>query len=524
MTQLRDTPRKGKEPTVSRPKEPEIGGSNHENLGEYPTDLEVQPCIPLIFVMGVSGAGKSSFIKTLGGKDSKQKPPVTSATESVTREVKVYKTILDGQEMLLVDTPGFEDNKTLNPETFRMICEYVLQVANNPACIIRGAIYVHNIATSRWIAGDKRTWSMLKKICGDAAMGNVIVATTRWPADHEDEDYEKLERRNLEKYWEGILGTVRLAKNDVQHSSAAIRMLFSVHPKPFQVQWELSDGNTPSETSAGRISMTEGEEALSEAEKEKEYALAELGRVSSQIEPVRSQNAPKPTRPPLPETKGPSAANLKKEMNALLQRLESAIHASKLQVKKIKSSEKTLQEEIQQVQALLKEKEDLLKKYHQLRRKIESADKLKARLSALRTPISTRKVSRRNLLAMLLVGGAVVVDIGSMSFPFHGFAAFGGVLLYEGVTGMMSKNTNSTPKKEIQTPDREYQIPTLNMEEGARLNDGSDGDDERIERRKAWAQAKAPKMKTTRVKGGPAPQEPLLPIARRRSSWSSFWV
>ncbi|KAG0638854.1 hypothetical protein HOY80DRAFT_905718, partial [Tuber brumale] len=519
MTKVRDTPRKGKEPAVSRPKEPEIGGSNYEDLEEYPTDFEDQPCIPLIFVMGVSGAGKSSFIKTLEGKDSEEKPPVTSASESVTREVEVYKTILDGQEMLLVDTPGFEDNKASNLETIQKICEYILQVANNPACIIHGAIYVHNIATSRWIAGDERTWSILKTLCGDAAMGNVIVATTRWPADHKDEDYEELERRNLENYWEGILGTVRLAKNDVQHSRTAIRKLFSVRPKPFLVQWELSSGNTPSDTSAGRSSMAEGEEALSKAEEEKEYALAELRRVSLQVEPVPSQNAiPEPTRPPPPETE-PSAANLKKEMDDLLHRIGSAVHASKLQVEKIKGSEKTLQEEIQQVQASLKEKEDLLKKYHQLRRKIESADKLKARLSALRTPISSRKILAENLLAMVLAGGAVVLDIGSTSFPFFGFAALGGLLLYKRA---MSKNANPKPQKAIQTPSREYQIPTMNIEEGAGLNDGSDGNGERIERRRAGARTKASKMKTTKVEGGSVSQEPPLLMVQRRSSWSSI--
>ena len=435
----------------------------------------------------------------------------------MTREVGVYKTTLDDQEMLLVDTPGFEDNKTSNLETLQKICEYILQVANNPACVIHGAVYVHNVATSRWLAGDERTWAILKALCGDSAMGNVVVATTRWPADHEEEDYEKLEKRNLENYWEGILGTVRLSKNDVQNSTSVIRMLLGVRPTVFQAQWELSNGNTPSDTSAARIAITEGEEALSRAEREREYALAELERVSRQVEPLPSRgDAPRlaPPPPPPPETGGQNAADLKKEMDALLLRLESAINANKSQLQKIQSSKKTLQEEILQVQALLREKEDLLKKYHQLRRKIESLDKLKTTLRTLHRPISVRKISMRNLLAMLVVGGTVVVEIGSMSFPFYGFAACGVMLLYKGVTARMkSRNANHrtppTPRRDIGTGSQasrnavqrscvEPQIPTMNIEEG-------EGD--------------------LQEKGGPVPQEPLPPppTAQRRSSWFSFW-
>lgn len=403
----------------------------------------------------------------------------------MTREVGVYKTTLDGQEMLLVDTPGFEDNKTSNLEILQKICEYVLQVANNPACVIHGAVYVHNVATSRWLAGDERTWAILKALCGDSAMGNVVVATTRWPADHEEEDYEKLEKRNLENYWGGILGTVRLSKNDVQNSKRVIRMLLGVDPEIFQAQRELSNGNTPSDTSAGRIAITEGEEALSKAEKERESALAELERVSLQVEPPR--DAPSLTLPPPPEMRGHNSADFKKEMDALLLRLESAINANKSQLTKIKGSEKTLEEEILQVQALLREKEDLLKRYHQLRHKIESLDKLKVTLHTLHKPITVRKISWGNMLAMLAVGGTVVVEIGSMNFPFYGFAACGVMLLYKGVAGMRSRNANRTPRRDgqafrnaVQTVGTVPQIPT-NIEEDSSSSDWRT-DDERIER------------------------------------------
>ena len=217
-------------------------------------------------------------------------------------------------------------------------------------------------------------------------------------------------------------------------------------------------------------------------------------------------------------------------MDALLLRLESAIHANKLQLRKIKSSEQTLQEEIQQVQALLREKEDLLKRYHQLRRKIESLDKLKGTLRALHRPITVRKISRENLLAMLVVGGTVVVEIGTMNFPFYGFAACGVMILYKGMERVRSRNANRTPREDSQasrnadqTSGMGFQIPSMNIEEKDSLGGQNSGDGERIERRRARARAKAPKEKTTEGKGGPAPQEPPPPTAQRRFSWFSFW-
>ncbi|RPA93964.1 hypothetical protein L873DRAFT_1486335 [Choiromyces venosus 120613-1] len=467
--------------------------------------------------MGVSGAGKSSFIKVLGGKDPKGNPPETSDTESVTHEVAVYKTTLDGQEMLLVDTPGFEDNKTSNLKTLQKICEHVVQLGNNPACEIYGVVYIHSISIPRWLAGDNRTWG-------------ILVATTRWPKNHGEKEYEKfekLEKKNWENYWKGILGAARLAEDDVQSSTVVIQMLLGVRPHIFQVQWELSNGRTPSDTSAGRIAMSEAEQELIKAEEEKEAALVDLKRVSLQVQRLQSQNAPKPTQPPPPAVKKRNAANYKTEMDALLVRLKSAINADKALLEKIKMSEETLQEEIQQVQASVAEKEKLLKNYTQLRRKIESADNLKTRLGIFRMPISIRKISMGNLLTTLGVGGTLLVEVGSGNIPFYGFAVLGGVLLYRGVRVVNSphkaKKVSKTSRKAGLASGMEHQVPVTNTGQGGKADSGSDGDDEGEERR-----LKELKMKKTGVEeevenGVLALQEPSPSTAPRRSSWFSFW-
>ncbi|RPA93965.1 hypothetical protein L873DRAFT_1747641 [Choiromyces venosus 120613-1] len=401
-------PRKTKEANASDFKESVVRGISHR---ETAGNVVVQPVIPIIFVMGVSGAGKSSFIKALGGKDHKGNPPETSSIESVTHEVGVYKTTLGSREMLLIDTPGFEDNKTSNLKTLQKICQYILQVANNPAFIIHGAVYVHNIATSRWTAGDGRTWDILKALCGNAAMGNVIVATTRWPADHEDEDFEMLEKRNLENYWEGILGTVRLSKKDTHNPKTVIGKLLQVQPQVFQAHQELSNGRTLSDTSAGRIAIPEAEQELIKAKKEKEAALAGLVQVSLKAEQLHSQNAP----PRPPKTNEWNANNHKREMDALLLRLQSATHANQAQLQKM--IERGSQKGIQQAQALRNESEELLKEYYQLRRKIESADNLEESITRSRMRTTFPSISRENM-ADILTGGAIVVQLGFYIFYF----------------------------------------------------------------------------------------------------------
>ncbi|RPA93966.1 hypothetical protein L873DRAFT_1846862 [Choiromyces venosus 120613-1] len=496
MTQLPDPPRKSTEMRISSPEVPEAGGSNHE-VQDYPSDLEVQPGIPVIFVMGVSGAGKSSFIKALGGKDPEGESPETSPFESVTHEVAIYKATLDSQEMLLVDTPGFEDNKTSNLKTIQKICEEIVKITNNPAFFIHGAVYVHNIATSRWTAGDVRTWDILKALCGNAAMGNVIVATTRWPADYENKNYEMLEKRNLEEYWKGVLGTARLSEKDTHNPKTVIQRLLELQTQPFQAQEELSKGRTPSDTSAVKIPIAEGQQALIEAEKEKEEALAELARVSLQVQQLQSQNAPKPTQPPPPETEEQNAADYKIKMDALLLGLESAITADKERLEKIKSSEKTLQEEIQQVQASMAEKEKLLKTYNQSRRKIEFADELKTWLDLLEVPIRIREILMENIVIAALVVGAAVVDAALLGLPFCGFILLGACIRRSQEDKSISAARKSS--KASRKADPESGIPTTDTAEGGMPNGGSD-EDEGVK----TATTTGVKEEMEKEKGGPA--------------------
>jgi predicted GTPase len=59
-----------------------------------------------ILVMGLTGAGKSTFISKATGDDSIR---VGSGLRSVTKEVAEYVLYYEGFEVHLIDSPGFDD-------------------------------------------------------------------------------------------------------------------------------------------------------------------------------------------------------------------------------------------------------------------------------------------------------------------------------------------------------------------------------------------------------------------------------
>jgi GTPase Era involved in 16S rRNA processing len=94
--------------------------------------------------MGITGSGKSTFIKEVTGQDV----PVGSGISSTTTQVKTYEATVDGQKVLLVDTPGFDDSEKTEGEILRNITSKLasLHIGDIP---ISGVIYTHDITAEK---------------------------------------------------------------------------------------------------------------------------------------------------------------------------------------------------------------------------------------------------------------------------------------------------------------------------------------------------------------------------------------
>jgi hypothetical protein len=89
------------------------------------------------------------------------------------------------KRVFLVDTSGFDDSTRSDAEILRELSAWLTATyAKNIR--LSGIIYLHRINQPRMRGSAKRNIMMFKKLCGDNALKNVILATTMWDLVGED--------------------------------------------------------------------------------------------------------------------------------------------------------------------------------------------------------------------------------------------------------------------------------------------------------------------------------------------------
>jgi hypothetical protein len=91
--------------------------------------------------------------------------------------VKRWKHISqDGSEIYLVDAPGFNDSRRSDMEILRKIVSYIW----SRQLTIVGVIYLHKITEKKITGSSRQNLRMLRAVCGEHYIQNLILATTMW--------------------------------------------------------------------------------------------------------------------------------------------------------------------------------------------------------------------------------------------------------------------------------------------------------------------------------------------------------
>ncbi|KZT74201.1 hypothetical protein DAEQUDRAFT_807874 [Daedalea quercina L-15889] len=117
----------------------------------------------------------SQFINRATGKALQ----VDHGVETFTTDIQAAQTRIGDDDVILIDTPGFDSTKLSQAETVRIIAEFLQQIY----CYdkrITGMIYVHPIDDNRMDVPRERSYKLFRKLCGDDAMSNVAIVTTMW--------------------------------------------------------------------------------------------------------------------------------------------------------------------------------------------------------------------------------------------------------------------------------------------------------------------------------------------------------
>ncbi|TDL13236.1 hypothetical protein BD410DRAFT_823264 [Rickenella mellea] len=192
--------------------------------------------------MGATGSGKTSFINMA----SQSSLRVGSSLESCTLDIQLANPFtLDGCNITLIDTPGFDDTTRSDSDILQLIASF-LSLSYEQGHALSGIIYVHRISDVKMGGMSRRNFSLFRKLCGDNAMKNVAIVTTRWDCVQPDVGKSReLELTNNDAFFKPVLDLgAKMMRHQPQTpdgTQAILRRLIKNQPVALQIQEELVD-------------------------------------------------------------------------------------------------------------------------------------------------------------------------------------------------------------------------------------------------------------------------------------------
>ncbi|KAJ5176313.1 uncharacterized protein N7482_002190 [Penicillium canariense] len=215
---------------------------------------EVIPTAPwvLIAVMGVTGAGKSTFIQTVSQSTD---VVIGHGLESCTSEITGHTFHYKGYNINLIDTPGFNDTHKSETEVLKDIAEW-LQVSYEKDQRLHGVIYLHSVNNVRMEGSALRNLRMFQQLCGEEPLKNVILGTTFWgKVDQKTGEDREAELQERPEFWGKMLqrGSHMMRLTDRVSALQMVDHFLGRKPVPLEIQREMVEQDKRLiETAAGK--------------------------------------------------------------------------------------------------------------------------------------------------------------------------------------------------------------------------------------------------------------------------------
>ncbi|KAL9636120.1 MAG: hypothetical protein Q9164_003025 [Protoblastenia rupestris] len=167
----------------------------------------------IIAVVGVTGAGKSTFISHYTDEEVEigttlESWTVTDRSPSIlgTQVVKSFKCSIPGvPRFYLVDSPGFDDSTRSDADVLRDLSTY-LAASYTKGIQLSGIIYLHRIMDVRFGGAAGRNLRVFKRLCGDDNLGSVVLATTFWRNVSAETGAEREQQlQGDKKFWKDMI-------------------------------------------------------------------------------------------------------------------------------------------------------------------------------------------------------------------------------------------------------------------------------------------------------------------------------
>ncbi|PCH42116.1 nucleoside triphosphate hydrolase protein [Wolfiporia cocos MD-104 SS10] len=129
----------------------------------------------LILVMGATGAGKTTFVNLISHSNLE----VGHGLASCTADMQIVEMEFAGQQITLVDTPGFDDTERPQADVLKQIATF-LQRTYEGGRKVDGLIFMHRISDNRMGGTAVSNYRLFSRVCGEGAMKNVVIVTNMW--------------------------------------------------------------------------------------------------------------------------------------------------------------------------------------------------------------------------------------------------------------------------------------------------------------------------------------------------------
>ncbi|RDL38651.1 uncharacterized protein BP5553_02991 [Venustampulla echinocandica] len=202
---------------------------------------------PIIAIMGQTGAGKSTFINSLGGRhiQTGRVPTIGHGLESETSKVSWYRALANGRTVYIIDSPGFDDDNHSDRHILHQVSKD-LEANYKNGKLLNGIVFLHDITQTR-IGGKGQTQlKYLKLFLGNEAYSHCALVANQWELD--SSTVQKQQTSRLEalkgKHWKDMIdGGSSVFSHDDSYTSAS-RIVAYLVDKPRIVlhhQYELLD-------------------------------------------------------------------------------------------------------------------------------------------------------------------------------------------------------------------------------------------------------------------------------------------
>ncbi|KAK4553241.1 hypothetical protein LTR86_009771 [Recurvomyces mirabilis] len=162
---------------------------------------DIKPDDDFIAVMGVTGAGKSTFVSQCTGSPRLN---VGHGLESFTQRTTLHSFQHRDRTVHLIDTPGFNDTFRSDDDVFSEVA-YTLVKAHQLGIRISGIVYLQSMIDVRMQGTAVRSIRILEALCGRDAYPGIVLAATHCESCSPAERQNKLiELQSNPAFWHGL--------------------------------------------------------------------------------------------------------------------------------------------------------------------------------------------------------------------------------------------------------------------------------------------------------------------------------